>query len=129
MMTEHELAELVGRLGNSYTKKGLSPPFALRDAVKHWLGLAQDEIVTVLQKHFEDYRRFYTAGAGEQHFGMVQLAIRRALETKHPPIDRADDEPAQPPRKPAGPRNIYTIGGFADAIVDHEDGEDAETDA
>jgi len=59
MMTEHELAELVGRLGNSYTKKGLSPPFALRDAVKHWLGLAQDEIVTVLQKHFEDYRRFY----------------------------------------------------------------------
>jgi hypothetical protein len=38
LMTDYELAELVGRIGNLYTKKGLSPPFALRDAVKHWVG-------------------------------------------------------------------------------------------
>jgi hypothetical protein len=77
-----------------------------------------------------DYRRFYTAGAGEQHFGLVQQAIRKALETKHPPRDHVDDEPARPPRKPAGPRKIYTIGGFADAIDDRESIDDgAEADA
>ena len=32
--SEFELAELVGRVGNAYTRRGLSPPFALRDAVK-----------------------------------------------------------------------------------------------
>jgi hypothetical protein len=36
---------------------------------------------------------------------------------------------ASPPCKPAGPRNIYTIGGFADAIDDRESiDEDTETD-
>ena len=89
--------------------------------------------MSVLQKHFEDCRRFYTSGAGEQHFGMVQSAIRKALETKHPPRDHVDDEPERPRRKPAGLRKVYTAGGYEDVIVDREDGEsigeDAETDA
>ena len=52
------------------------------------------------------------------------------LEAKHPSREHVDDEPAQPRRKPAGPRNIYTIGGFADAIDDRESiDDDAEADA
>ena len=47
-MIDHELGELVGRISCLYTKKGLSPPFRLRDAAKDWLGLTQDEIVTVV---------------------------------------------------------------------------------
>jgi hypothetical protein len=42
-MTDDELVELVGRISNLYTKK--SPPFALRDVAKHWLGLSPEEIV------------------------------------------------------------------------------------
>jgi hypothetical protein len=44
--------------------------------VKYWLDLAPDEIVAVIDKHFEDYGRFYTTGAAEQHFGMVHQAMR-----------------------------------------------------
>ena len=40
--SEFELAELVGRIGNFYTKKGLSPPFFLRDAAREWHGLNQE---------------------------------------------------------------------------------------
>ena len=39
-----ELAELVGRIGKIYMRFKLSPPFNLRDAVKPWTGLSQDEI-------------------------------------------------------------------------------------
>jgi hypothetical protein len=34
-MIDDELAELVGRIGNLYTKRGLSPPFFLRDAARN----------------------------------------------------------------------------------------------
>ncbi len=41
-MTDDELAELVARCGNIYTRFGLSPPMALRDAAKRWAGLSQE---------------------------------------------------------------------------------------
>ena len=63
---EFELAELVGRIGNFYTKKGLSPPFALRDDAREWRSLSQDEIVALINKHFDDCRRFYTSGSGDR---------------------------------------------------------------
>src|SRR5215472_12146727 len=88
--SDFELAELAGRVGNMYVRAGLSPPFGLRDAVKSWCGFTQDEIVAVIEKHFEDCRRFYTAGSGDQHFAMVRAAIGKAMEAKHPTRDRAD---------------------------------------
>ena len=97
--SEFELAELVGRIGNLYTKKGLSPPFILRDAVTSWGGLSQEEIVAVIEKHFQDCRQFYIAGAGDRHFHMVQLAISKALEAKYP-RDRLGGAPDQ--RRRAG---------------------------
>jgi hypothetical protein len=63
-----------------------------------------------------DYRRFYTARAGEQHFGLVQAAIRKALETKHPSREHVDDEPARPRRKPVGLRKVYTAGADTGAV-------------
>jgi hypothetical protein len=78
-MNDVELAELVGRLGNLYTKKGLSPPFALRDAVKHWIGLSQDEIVEVVEKHFAEHRVRYS-GSGDGCFWMVEAAVRKAMD-------------------------------------------------
>jgi hypothetical protein len=116
-MTDDELAELVSRVGNIYTKEGLSPPHHLRDAARRWLGLTQDEIVTVLEKHFQDCRRLYTCGAGEQHFGLVQQAIKAAWQAKHPTRDQAADEPARQQRR-RGIRKVYNASGFPDVIVD-----------
>jgi hypothetical protein len=127
-MDDIELAELVGRLGNIYTKKGLSPPFALGDVAKYWSGLTQDEIVTVVQKHFAEDGVHY-GGSGDEYFGMVQSAIRKALETKHPPRDHADDEPLRPRRRSGGVHKVHNASGFPDVIVDREDGESIDEDA
>jgi len=103
------LAELVGRIGNMYVRTGLSPPFALRDAIRSWRGLSQDEIVAVLQQHFAEHRRLYH-GSGDGNFWMVQAAMRRAIEAKHP-LPR--DEPVRPrlQRRAAGVRKIHHAGG------------------
>jgi hypothetical protein len=98
--SEFDLVELVGRIGNLYTKRGLSPPFALRDAVTSWGGLCQEEILAVIEKHFEDCRQFYTSGAGDRHFHMVRSAISKALEAKSP--DRLGVAPERPRRRRAG---------------------------
>jgi hypothetical protein len=71
LMIDDELAELVGRIGNLYTKRGL----ALRDAAREWRGLSQEEIVAIIEKHFQDCHRktlpglppLYIAGVGDQH--------------------------------------------------------------
>jgi hypothetical protein len=57
-------------------------------------GSYTDEIVAVIDKDFEDYRRFFTTGAGEHHFGMVHQAMRKALEATYPGHHQTDDEPS-----------------------------------
>jgi hypothetical protein len=117
-MTEDELAELVSRVGNVYTKEGLSPPSQLRSAAKCWLGLSHDEILTAIEGHFEQHRRFYVSGSGDQLFSLVEAAIRKAWEAKHPRLDQA--EPL-PPRRKRGVRQVYQAGGYPDAIDERED--------
>jgi hypothetical protein len=53
-----------------------------RAAVERWTGLTPDEIISVLEKHFASCDRFYTTGAGDQHFNMVQSAMLKALEAE-----------------------------------------------
>jgi hypothetical protein len=101
---ELELNLLVARVGAAYTRAQLSPPFDLRSVVKHWRGLTPDEIVDVLERHFADCRHLYTCGAGEQHFGMVHQAMRRALEQKHP---RQDPKPEREPQRPQRARRPW----------------------
>jgi hypothetical protein len=127
-MDDVELAEIAARVGNLYVRRGLSPPFNLHKAVRHWLGLTQDEIIEVLERHFAEHRRRYTCGSGDGLFYLVEAAIRAAWQAKHPPRDHADDAPVSPPRK-RGVRKVYTIGGFADAFVDRESIDDGEADA
>jgi hypothetical protein len=62
---------------------------------------------------------FYTAGASEQHFGMVHQAMRKALEAKYPGHHQTDNEPERPRQRRSGSvRKVYTASGVADAIVD-----------
>src|SRR5260370_41898970 len=103
MVTDDEAAEIVARVGNLYMRKNLSPPFNLYSAVRHWSGLSQDEIVEVVEKHFAEHRRRYTCGSGDGHFWMVEAAIRKAIETKHPSRDPPGEgpDPPRPPRRPS----------------------------
>ena len=98
-MTDDELAELVARCGNIYTRFGLSPPMALRDAAKRWAGLSQEDVARVVEVHLRSHRRLYVSGFSDAYFGMVQSAIRKAIELKHPARDHVDDEPERPRRQ------------------------------
>jgi hypothetical protein len=116
-----ELAQIIARIGNFYTKKGLSPPFALGAVVHQWNGLTIDEMIAVLEKHFDRCHQFYTAGSGSQHFKMVQSAMLKALEAKQ----HRELYPPRSSRRRADVRKVCDADGFADAIDDREeDGED-----
>src|SRR5262249_20972226 len=111
-----ELDELAGRIGCVYVKQGLSPPFHLRDALKRWRGLSQDEIVAVIEKHSEDCRRFYLSGSGDAHFNMVRAAIGKAMDAKDPLRARVDVER---PRRPRRVMNLHNAaGGRPDVYVE-----------
>jgi hypothetical protein len=120
--SEFGLAELVGRIGNLYVRQGLSPPTQLRDAAKHWLGLSQDEIVAVIQKHFADHRRLYVSGSGDGFFYMVEAAVRKAWQAKHPV---RDGEPEGPRRKRRGRVRPVPHAGGVDIFDDRDDGHSA----
>jgi hypothetical protein len=120
--SEFELTELVGLIGNAYVRRGLSPPSQLRDAVKHWLGLSHGEILAAIEQHFAEHRHEYRSGSGDGLFWMVEAAVRRAWQEKHPP--RADEELERPRRKrPGRLRPIHHAGGFD--VYDDRDHADA----
>jgi hypothetical protein len=111
-----ELAELVARCGNVYSRYKLSPPSQLHSAAKYWGGLSQDEIVEVLERHFDEQRRSYVCGSGDGLFWMVESAMRKALEAKHP-RPRGDVDPERPQRSPRVFK-IHNASGFPDVLVD-----------
>jgi len=117
--SDSDLDELRGRIGNLYSRQGLSPPSQLYGAVKHWLGISHDEIIAAIEQHFAEHRRLYTCGSGDRYFYLVEEAVRAAWQKKHPARDRADDEPIQPRRRRAGRvREVHNAGGRPDLLVD-----------
>jgi hypothetical protein len=82
--TKLELAELIGLVGNAYTREGLSPPSQLYRPVDFWRGLSRQEILNILDDHFDRNRQFYLGGSGDGLFYLVQAEIRKALEAKRP---------------------------------------------
>jgi hypothetical protein len=101
-----------------HMRQTASPPSQLHGAVRHWLGLTHGEILAAIEQHFAEHHRLYTSGSGDGNFHLVQAAVRRAWEAKHPPRPRADDEPERPRRRAGGVRKVYTAAGVADAIVE-----------
>lgn len=88
--SELELDELVGLVGNAYTRAGLSPPSPLhRRAVEYWLCLSRREFLDVLDKHFDEHRRCYLSGSGDGLFHLVEAETRKAIEAKPSPGSRA----------------------------------------
>jgi len=120
--SEFERAELAARIGCRYVKAGLSPPFHLREAVRHWGGLSHDEIMAVIELHFDAYRRFYTTGTGDRLIHMVRAAIHKAIEAKHPSRDRPDGELDRPLRKRRGRLQPVAHAGGVDVFDDGDDG-------
>jgi hypothetical protein len=109
-----EFAELVGRIGNVHMRFKLSAPFNLRDAVKHWTGLSQDEGADVIEQHLPDYRRLYVSGS---FFHMVHQAIGKALDAKHRNV-RFGDKPERRRRARRRVMKVYSSSGVADVFVD-----------
>ena len=109
---DSDLEELRGRIGNLYTRMGLSPPSQLYTAVEHWLGLSHEEILAAIEDHFAQHRRLYVSGSGDGYFYLVEAAIRRAWQAKHPTRDRANDEHERPRNKRLGRvRPVHHAGG------------------
>jgi hypothetical protein len=80
--------------------------------------LSQDEVVAVLEKHFDEHRRLYT-GASDRHFHMVQAAVAKALEAKYPSRGHVDDQVDQPRRRSSSRvRTVPTVGGISDVYVE-----------
>jgi hypothetical protein len=61
--------------------------------------------------------------ADSQLFSLVEAAIRKAWEAKHPPGDQADVP--VPPRRKRGVRYVHNASGVADVIDYREEGESA----
>jgi hypothetical protein len=113
---EAQVAEIVARCGNIYTRFRLSPPMALRAAAQHWVGLSSDEVARVVEDHLREHRRLYIAGAGDRFFYMVEAAIRKAIEAKHP---SRDDELERPRRRSSNRvQQVHNASGFPDAFVE-----------
>jgi hypothetical protein len=115
---EAQVAELVGRVGNIYTRFNLSPPTALRDAAKGWAGLSQVEMARVVEEHLREHRRLYLNGSGDRCFYMVESAIRKAWQAKRLLRDHLDGEPVRPRRRSSSRvQKIHNASGFPDVIM------------
>jgi hypothetical protein len=89
--------------------------------VKHWLGLSHDEILAAIERHFDEHRRRYTSGSGDGLFWMVEAAVRRAWQAKHPARDHAGeapDRPRPPRRSSSRVQKIHNASGTPDAFVE-----------
>src|SRR5262245_47209632 len=99
------VTELVGRIGNLFQKRRLSPPFDIRRAAGFWLGsLTQDEIVDVIEEHFERCQMLpgiHASGSGDATFNMLKAAINKAIDSKLA-WGRPADEVERPRRKRRG---------------------------
>lgn len=116
--SDYELDLLRAKISNLYVRRGLSPPSQLHVAVKHWLGLSHDEILAAIEAHFAEHRHEYRCGSGDGLFWMVEAAVRRAWQAKHPALDRADEEPVRPRRRSVRVLKVHNASGQPDLIID-----------
>jgi hypothetical protein len=114
---EERVAQIVARCGNIFTRFGLSPPWALRDAARHWTALSPDEVARVVAEHLDLHHGGYHGGSGDGLFHLVEAAIRKAIEQKYPRPERQRE-----PERPQRPRNrvvqIPTASGVPDIYVE-----------
>jgi hypothetical protein len=113
---DHEIALLVGSVGNLYGRYDLSSPSQLRAAASHWLGLDLSEIVEAIEIWLDDNRQRFVSGSGDAYFAEVEGVIRRLWEQKHGAVAGgavADPEPAPRPR---GHKRVYQPSGVYDGF-------------
>jgi hypothetical protein len=107
---EERVTVIVARCGNIFTRFGLSPPWGLRDAARHWTMLSPDEVARIVLDHMDLHRAEYHSGSGDELFHLLERAIRQALAAKHP-----RPTPERQPERPQRPRNqviaLPTAGG------------------
>jgi hypothetical protein len=78
----------VARAGNLYTRKGLCPPFRLREHAVRWRedGIDLEFCLEQIRVHLEKHSGWYRCGAGDKGMGWLDMIIRgERFELNHPP--------------------------------------------
>src|SRR5258706_11844233 len=73
-----DLATYCGRVGNLYTRFGLSPPFTLYDAAKGWMAgdIPLSHCVAVIERYLISYGRSCPSGSGDRNFAWLNSLIQ-----------------------------------------------------
>jgi hypothetical protein len=120
LIEDLDLATYCGRIGNLYTRYGLSPPFALYDAARGWM--ARDiplwHCVDVIKRYLTNYGRSCPSGSGDRNFIWLSGLIERSWYARSfvaPPRsapkhvrhhDGLDEYGAEEPNQRAGHRRV-----------------------
>jgi hypothetical protein len=78
LIEDLDLATYCGRIGNLYTRYGLSPPFALHDAAQGWIArdILLSHCVDVIERYLTGYGRSCPSGSGDRNFAWLNSMIQ-----------------------------------------------------
>jgi hypothetical protein len=90
-----DLATFCGRIGNLYGRYGLSPPFALHDAVQGWMArdIPLSHCIDVIERYLGRHARSHYSGSGDRNFAWLNSLIQTTW------YDRSSATPPRPTPK------------------------------
>jgi hypothetical protein len=82
IIDSYDLNTFLGRIGNLYVRKNLSPPFDLKLFAEGWLldGISFQHCFEKIRDHLEVHSRQYRFGSGDDSLRVVDAIIRRTYE-------------------------------------------------
>jgi hypothetical protein len=124
LIEDLDLATYCGRIGNLYTRYGLSPPFALHDTAQGWIArdIPLSHCIDVIERYLTGYGRSCPSGSGDRNFAWLNSLIQttwyeRSFATPPRPAlkhsrrhDWIDEYSAEEPNQRPGRRETFTAG-------------------
>ena len=124
LIADPDLATYCGRIGNLYTRHGLSPPFGLYDAARGWIArdIPLSHCVDVIERFLSRHAGSCYSGSGDWNFAWLNSLIQtswyeRSFVTPPPPTpkqsrrhDWLDGQRAKEPNQRPGRREVFTDG-------------------
>jgi hypothetical protein len=78
LIADPDLATYCGRIGNLYTRHGLSPPFGLYDAARGWMArdIPLSHCVDVIERYLSRHAGSCYSGSGDWNFAWLNSLIQ-----------------------------------------------------
>jgi hypothetical protein len=97
-----DLSTYCGRIGNLYMRRGLCPPFILRQVATDWkaTGIALSHVVAVIDRHLTDHRRRYYSGSGDALFTWLDEVVRKTWYEQQVSAPKAQSSRPKMQREP-----------------------------